>query len=421
MAGRARISPQTQMPNMIRFLTMAAGFLALAIPAGAADWSLRSTISERGSINDNPDLDVNSPGWVFGSLTSLGVNLAAESHVYRFGLNGNWSYRKYFGQNADDISDDAVNLPSLNASFVRQWKRTTWSTAASYVLQNTTEGNSSTIGETDSTGGNVWRQSVAASSSVSHTVDALNSVAWSVNVGSVDFFDVGDADVDPNKTIGTSVSWTQRQTKRTDFTYSAGVDWYDYQNDTNTTNYVYYGRLDVSHVFNPRFRIYGGAGARAVNTFEDDRTGSRDSRWNMGGLADLGFEYTLKTLVMSGGLSYGVTPDDNGFLQNSLTANLAANYRVNDTSNTGITVALRTGNSIDSDFFVEKTLSISPYYSWNITPYWDLRASYQFVLQEDGGNNNNNGGGGSNNNNENGTAIQNAAFLTITRRFDLIP
>ncbi|MGL4527199.1 MAG: hypothetical protein ACRCUC_09495, partial [Aestuariivirga sp.] len=204
---------------------------------------------------------------------------------------------------------------------------------------------------------------------------------------------------------GTSLSWLHRATKRTDFTLSTGVDWYGYEDDTNSGSYVYYVRGGVSARLSPRLTVTAGLGPRLRDAYEDNAGGERQYKSDIGASGDVGFSYKLKSSTVTGSANYGLSPNTDGELQNSLGARLNYSYRINDLSTFGIGTQVRLSDDGTGGSLNNTTFSISPNYSYTLARDWQLTASYQFATSDD----------------SDGLAVQNSAFLTLSRSYVLLP
>ena len=96
----------------------------MACDARATDWSLRGTLTELGSVNDNPDFTTDPAGVAFGTRTSIGADLLGLTPHSRFDLRGDLAYQHYFGSGADAIAGGL--FPDLTASYEDNTRSTTF-------------------------------------------------------------------------------------------------------------------------------------------------------------------------------------------------------------------------------------------------------------------------------------------------------
>ena len=234
----------------------------------------------------------------------------------------------------------------------------------------------------------------------------LDDLAFNVNAGAIDF--IGPADgFEPNKSLGTSVSWLHRATRLTNLTTVAGVDWYNYQNTDNTIDYLYYLREDLTTQLTPRLKLLAGLGPRLLVSYFDSLAGSRQSNVEVGGLASASFNYQLETTSVSGAVAYGLQPTSTGVLENTLNLSASLAQTINDTSEVGLTaqVWLSRTSKAGRGTLNNREFSISPFYSSTLARDWLMRVSYQFAYNDD----------------DTGHAFQNAVYLTLSRSVTMLP
>ena len=353
-----------------------AGACAASLPAAAGDWTVKTSLSETISVNDNLGLDVDSLGVAFGSNSSIGLDATARSHVYDFNLKANLGYQTYFGEGAEETADSF--RPSLSSSYVRRGKSTTFSSNLSYIYTPASESQGL---EVDSTDNKSDRQTLSGGKSIAYKVNALNDLTLSARASRTDFLGNPADDENGSTSAGSSLSWLHRATKRTDFTLSTGVDWYGYDDKIDSGSFLYFVKGGVSARLSPRLSVTASAGPQFRDAYKDVK-GDRNTS-TIGGLGDIGFSYKLKSSSLSGSASYGLSPDSNGDLQNSLSARLNYSYQINDHSKFGIGAQARfsddgTGNRLNNTRY-----SISPSYSYTLARDWQLSASYQFATSDD--------------------------------------
>jgi hypothetical protein len=208
--------------------------------------------------------------------------------------------------------------------------------------------------------------------------------------------------------VGAGISWLHRATKRIDFSTSAGVDRYDYDNFTDTRDYVWYLREDVSARVNNRLRVKAGVGATLQQDYRDDILTPgipRVSNTEIGWLALAGFDYKLRSTTLSGYVDYGLSPDSDGELQKSLTFGFTADHAINEASRISLNGSVRLAETGVGNGFDETIYSVGPVYTRDLARYWQLRMGYQLYIVDD----------------EDGTAVQNSAFVGVKREFILLP
>lgn len=370
------------------------------MPAHAGDWTVKTDLSETISVNDNLDMDVDPQGWAFGSNSVLGLDILARSYVYDFNLRGSLGYQTYIGEGAQDASEGF--RPNLSTSYVRRSEDTTFSANAAYVFTPA----SNTDGfEVDSNDSNADRQTVTAGTSVAYKVNPRNDVTISARGSRTDFLgDPGEGE-DPNTSAGGTLMWLRHASKRTDFNLSTSADWYGYEDDVNRQSLVYTIKGGFSTQLSPRLSINASLGPQLHNEYEDETSGGRSKKTDLGGTGDIGFSYKMKTGSFSGSANYGLSPDSDGELQNAFGARLNYSYVINDHSQFSLGTQIRLSDDGNGGSLNDKTFSISPRYSYTLARDWQLSASYQFAATD----------------NSDGLALQNSAYLTLSRSYVLLP
>ncbi len=364
--------------------------------AGAGDWSLRTNLTESLSFNDNIGFVVDPDGDAFGAFSKIGLTSRYVSDIDDFVLGGSLGYQSYFGV-SNDIPGNRL-MPSLNTSYVRKGKSADFSIGASLVYQPASQNTGLEIPDAEPSGDIV---TLSANSSVAYKVDARNTLSLAARASKVDFVNKAATDV-PFKSLGSTLTWQRKQTKRVDFNVTSSLDWYDYDDAVNRERYYYVLRGGTAARLSNRMSVTGNLGGTLSSTLSDAPNGDSSS---LGALADAGFTYALKDGALAGAVSYGLTPDDAGVFSNSLNFSASITHRVNDLTNLRLGGQFQLSDSSEDGTFANASASISPSLTYTLARDWTLTASYQFAWKDD----------------EAGAAIQNSVFLTVSRDYVLIP
>ena len=364
--------------------------------AGAGDWSLRTNLTETLSFNDNIGFVTEPDGVAFGTFSRIGLTSRYLTHVDDFVLGGSLGYQSYFGV-SNDIPGNRL-MPSLNTSYVRKGKSADFSIGASLVYQPASPNTGLEIPDAEPSGDIV---TLSANSSVAYKVDARNTLSLAARASKVDFVNKAATDV-PFKSLGSTLTWQRKQTKRVDFNVTSSLDWYDYDDAVNRERYYYVLRGGTAARLSNRMSVTGNLGGTLSSTLSDAPNGDSSS---LGALADAGFTYALKDGALAGAVSYGLTPDDAGVFSNSLNFSASITHRVNDLTNLRLGGQFQLSDSSEDGTFANASASISPSLTYTLARDWTLTASYQFAWKDD----------------EAGAAIQNSVFLTVSRDYVLIP
>ena len=370
--------------------------------ARAADWSAILTASEKATYNDNPGLASDPNRQLLGALSTLSLDITGKTRTAKVDFQGDFTYQKYWGLNGYKARD--ASLPRLSAALEKYWKTTSFKADASYSVSPASK---TDLAETDITSSKTNRETFKANAAINKKLDQRNELNFIARNTTISYSDGGPT-VTPSTSTGGTVSWLHRATRRIDFTTSAGVDWTLYDNAANSENLLYFTRAEVVSRPIRRLKLTAGAGVQYLDAYQDNLLlpgFPRDHTGTLGWTGNAGFDYALKTGSISGSTRYGYSPTVDGVLQQSLLTTLSADHKINDVSNIGLTARLYMADTNGSGSFDETSLTLTPTYSRTLTRLWRMQASYSFVIADTG----------------TGTAIQNAAFLSFSRKFEIVP
>lgn len=410
-----------------RLLLIGLGVLWIEpMSAFAADWTVRTTLSETVSATDNVNFDIEDRTPAIGSNTNIGLNAIARSHLYDFYLNGSLGYQAYFGESQD--IPDSQYIPSLNASYIRKARDLTFTVGGAYVYTPAEDQRGITIipGDADGGGGepdddsvvidtgdgSAARQVVSVNTKVDYEVNALNNLSWTTKAARIDYFGDDADDETPSTNASTALMWSHKRTRRVDLNVSTGVDWYKYENDENQIEYVYYLNGGFTNRVTRRLTVNGSLGVRLLDSYQDEETGllppddyKSEHKTDFGGSGSLAFRYLLKTGSIAAAINYGLTPDDDGELANSLSATFNLSYPINDRSSFGVGAGYRLSESEVDGVLSDMSFSISPRYNYILARDWNLGLGYTFTMQD----------------NDDGNTIENIVSLSISRTYTILP
>lgn len=395
--------------------------------AKAGDWVVTTSLSQTILATDNIEFDIDDRIPAIGSNTSVGLNVQAHSHLYDFSLSGSWGYQVYFGENQD--VPDPEYIPSLSTQYTRRAKDLTFVVGASYsytpgedrrgvILIPGEVPTDPNVPPTDdevllsTTDSNADAQVVSANTSIAYKINTTNNLKWNLNGSRIDFFGEGSDDATPSTSAGTGLTWIHNRTRRVDLNLSTGVNWYSYENDENQVEYVYSLTAGFTNRVSPRLTVSGNLGVQLLDSYQDEATGmlppddfQQTHKTDLGGTGNLSLNYKLKSGSLIAGLSYGLTPDDDGELSNALTATVGYNHRINDRSSFNIGAGYQLSDSEVDGVLSNTNLSVSPFYSYAISKDWNLGLGYTFTYQDS----------------EDGAATENSVRLTVSRSYTLLP
>ena len=391
--GPFRRLPRLSLPLAASF-TALAGLAPVAVaPVVAGDWSIESRLSERIDFYDNYRIRTESSGEVYGSETGVFADFIYKTPDSRFDFISDLVARKFAGPGKEDALDGF--FPSFVTSYNKDGKRTFLDLGAFYNFQSLPAVDTL---DTETAESNSTRHNFGGNIDLTRKINALNSITFA-NSAQTSVFDGSGTD---NFSFNSALSWNRGLSKRTDSTLTSGFGLLELSDDESTDRYTYRLRADVTSRRSKRLTVRAGGGATLVNSYKTDRLGSSSSRtssMDLGGLADLGLDYRLKTTTVSLNASYGLQPGTFGDLQTRASVALLVNKAINSRSSIAFAA---TAQIIDQG---TSSLSVAPTYTVALTDEWSFNAGYRFTLKDS----------------DDGTAMANNAFLSLSRDFVLLP
>lgn len=380
--------------------------IAVAGPARAVDnWTVKSAVAERLYADDNIRLEPDSQGWVFGSTTSLNVDVESRTPVLGVGLNLGLDYNRFWGPGS---TNDLNSLDWLvGAGVDRRYIRTELGARAQYRRQAVRE---SELEDTGQTVGDAERATSEASFSAAYDVSAVDRADAVLQALYVTFEDADDnPQLNPFFATSLTTRWARKLSDRETGTAKVDFIYYDSENAADTTSQsVIAGGLYEVQV-TPRLKLLGGAGFGFVNEQRDAGNRGRVSSLSPALNFELGAIYTLERTTIEASLIQNMEPSAGGNLRQQREARVDFAYRTSETTTLNL-AALHISQRTDPDLspvgdFDREYTSAEAGLLWRILPALNLFTGYRFRYEDD----------------EPGTAYSHAVFAGLRYAFDASP
>ena len=376
--------------------------LVQAGPAAAAEWTLAADVVQRIEVDSNFKLDDTSEGVLYGSTSTIDLRLAARTKRTRWNLAAGTRLSVFAGS-GDDTGLDGAD-PRVNGGVFHQGKRFT--ADATFRFSRTSVAFTQFGGEDFDTitDENATRTRFDLRGGATFNLDPLNRLSLSAS-GTLERFSNEDgSDLEPNDSYGTTVSWEHDLTKRTSTDLSLELrrftvdDAENFESLTLTTT----GGLDTQ--LTPRLTFGFDAGFNVAN-IKRDPPGRDDTPVGFNGGLRLDGQLAADT-QFSLEANHGFEPSSLGELQTRSTVGLSIGHSINSRARLSLSASysrqVSADNSNDTDN--SQLFVLSPSYTIDLTPDWQVRTGYTFRLRDE----------------DAGLATSNSFFVSINRSFDLL-
>jgi hypothetical protein len=228
----------------------------------AADWSLRSTVSETVELNDNQFLRT-SPAASLGSYSTITANAEARTPTSKFDFDGDGSYKKYWGPGVDGTTSEFLNYGfrahyevTEKGNFDREFVEANWR------QQSTALALLSDLGIATPAGG--FLDTITATGGIDRSVtarDNLSLFATSTRTS----YEPSSGGIPFTDTLARGV-WRHNLSSITAVNTSSEVELLDYDNTSNTRVQIYRNQLGIDATFSPILSFRGNIGAAYLIT-----------------------------------------------------------------------------------------------------------------------------------------------------------
>lgn len=379
---------------------------AYALPPGpvrAQDVTVRATASERVLVDDNIRLEPDSDGWVFGSTTSLGLDVDSKGPLVGVSLDLGADYNHFAGPGASSDLNSLDWFAGLGLE--RRFIQTEVGARAEYRKQAVRE---SELEDTGATEGEADRESILGSLRAAHDVTSVDQIEGIVEVRDVSFDEEQPSPLrNPFVATTATMRWAHDFSSRETGTAIVRAIYYDADDQFNTTSQSYSVGALYEQRATPRLTWFGGAAVGFVEEERDTASG-RDSSVDPALNLDVGGTYTLERTVIEVSLSQGMQPSATGRLRQQRELRANVDYEV--TSDTTVSfLASHISQRAETEFtlfeeYDREFTILEGRIGWRLLP--DLRFSTGYRFRHD-----DTGEG----------AMSHAVFATLSYGFSLLP
>ena len=375
-------------------------------PARAADTlSVRAGISERVQADDNIRLESDSRGWVFGSTTSLDVDVDSKTPVLDINLRLGADYNRFWGPGASSDLNSLDWLTSLGVE--KRYIRTLLGARATHRRQAVRE---SELEDTGQTVGDAERVTTEAALSAAYDVSSVDRAEVVLDGRYVTFEDAEDnLLLNPYYATSLATQWARKLNERETGTARAGFVYFDSENMADTTSQSFTVGGLYEYQATPRLRLLAGAGIGAVNQQRDVANRGRVSTLSPALSFELAANYVLERTTLDVSITQDVEPSAGGELRQHREVRASLGHETSPTTSVHL-VAMNISQGTDiglspiEDFERDYT-SIEARLSWRIYPDLRLDTGYRFRYEDD----------------QTGTGLSHAVFAGLRYGFTLLP
>ncbi len=377
------------------------GAMSLASPVLAENWSLNSTVSERFTYNDNIRQSSGRTSETYGARTSLLTDLGWQSPRVTANLKADFDLNRFVGPGGTSDLDTFGQF--YKGSVQKRTSTLDVELSSSFRVQDTTFSEVEDTGILSQNKNN--RLTLSVNGKTDYRVNRRLSFSLLSSISNVDF-SVSSATLTPFLNVDVTGKMRRKLTNSSEAALSLGWSLFKADNLTNTTSYTYKANSSLTTKLSPRLTARALAGTSVIRTDRDASLGaSASSSTAIGGLLELGLDYTLATMQFSFQATRGFEPSATGNIRQSDSVNAAVTKRINSRSNIAMNVSARRQASVSSGAGTGlKVFTFAPSYSYSLAREWRFDLGYTFRLQDSGGT----------------QTSSNSVFLSLTRDLSLL-
>jgi hypothetical protein len=354
-------------------------------PALAWDWSLSSTLSETLELNDNQYMRTMLAGGTLGSYSTVTANALARTPTSRILLDGDVSYRKYWGPGTEGTQTESVG-GGVHAHY-ETWGKD--NTDRNYLdvnwrRQNTQLAVLGELGFATTAHGDIDRTTVRGG--IERSISALDFVSFSAGstLTTYDPHSGGTAFTDSSA----NATWRRRLNPTTSLTASSEFEWLNFDSTPAATLMLLRNTAGVDMTLSPLWSFRASAGVVYVNADQSAATVSplgpslpgtalSSSGSATDFIADMFLSYKMlknTTLTLSGGQT--VAPSIIGTLVKLTSARAGVTRQINDWSTISFAAdaSRQIASGTTSEFF-----SGSASYGYVIARDWNASLTYRYL------------------------------------------
>ena len=356
----------------------------LLVPAQAADVVIKSSVSQKISVNDNYDLVSSSPGAVLVSRTSLSASILAEMPTFVIGTGLSLSYLAYAGPGRG-TRENGFDFPSLNFNATKTLKNTTFTVSGSFSIDDTA---TTQIDDTGIIDINANQITSNLNAGVSRNINNNNSISVDISATSVSFSEGADQ-FTPYIDVNVSGQWTHLVNSNIQTGLTSSIGFYQADGASELRRRIFKAGGTASVQLTKTFSVNGGLGVDVVSA---EGSGAMPASFDIlavGYSGNFSANYRGNRTEYALNMSHGVEPSASGRLEQRTRLSLTATHDIPINARSDLTLAasyayLRSASPTISET-ASQIVRFSPTYSIELTPYWDANLGYTFTYRDEDG------------------------------------
>lgn len=402
-----------------------------ALPAGHAagvEWSLTGVAGQRVEAISNPDVEPDSDGAAYGSITTLSLTLGARTERTVWSLSSGVALSAFGGPGADD--DLTRPNPSVRGSVVHTGQRFDIGGDFAISRQSTTflEFDTAALLEAIERGeflddgtllidddllreSATVRTSYAVGANANYALTQRSRLSLSANGRITRFSDETDRFV-PSSSYGTRLALDHALSEASGVGFTLAARSFTADDPEETEGYTLSAGLTMRTALSQATRMNAGLGLGYTSVDEftlNEEPQRRTTDTDLSVNANLGATYSAtEDTLLSFRASHGVVPSSFGDLRN--VTSIAATLNQSLTPLTSLSViaqhSIQTelGSSVGGDDLTQ-AFFFSPVLSYRFAPEWTASVGYSLRLIDD----------------DDGTGVSNRVFLGVSRSLRFFP
>lgn len=403
----------------------------LAVGAGAASAEPVTTVNLRQSlsVDDNQDLEPDSPGETFISRTGLDVVVNGGNNLLEWVLGGGADVSVATGSGEDGELDSINPRANVGVTFQRD---TVSGTAGAFVrrrpisfvrndVDNSVDispdapppviGGEIPPGLAEVTSANADQIDFGLNTGLNFALDRSSSLRFGLSAAGKRFTGASGAtagELIDSETFTATAGWVYAVDRRSSL--SLGTDFSFFNSDNGVTDSSRTAGVSGSYSaqLTPRHSLNAGAGVKLIDTtLSPALTGGETSDTSVSFVGNLGLRYQLRDAAFDLNLSQSVEPSALGELQNRTSVVVGTSYQINQRFSLGASAGLTLQNAVSSATGDTDRQLVDMGLNLNYQPAaeWNVGIGYRLQVSDQEGE---------------GTAVSNSAALTISRSLSFL-
>jgi hypothetical protein len=371
-------------PKVMRSFLPNIGLLLL-LPAlsQGAEWSLKGSVDQSLSYNDNVFMQSNGPQASFQYRILPVLTLLHKTDVSEIHANALYGTQIY-----TDIQNQDQDIQNYSFGGLYKTERLDWGLSTNLSVTPTRNtGFQNGVFNTNSAT-TTW----SVSPSVSYKIDEINSLILTPTYSETTFSGSGSPsnqelnnNFSNNTFINVNLAWQRLWTER----YTSAVSLFYSNFDTQRQQVVgpaipsSFDSVGINfsntYLWSENWKLMATVGGRHT----ESNTGAFSSS-SFGFLADVGVNYTGENLSSGIHFSRSLTPSNQGQLQEQTGVGLNFNYQIIERLSANFTTDFQQSTLVNTTTSqpTRENISVHPSLQWMVTPDWTLIGSYQYSTQK---------------------------------------